>query len=76
MHLNWGFDRQWFYIIVFATLILLCLVYVRPVQKSAIVVGMLLLSCVLSYAFVDWKGSASFWCFIAAAAGPLFLALN
>jgi hypothetical protein len=74
-NLTWGFNPA-FYLSVFVACMILALVYVKPFAKGMFVSSLFIISFIFSFLFVKRGGVASYWCFIAAAAGPLFILLN
>jgi hypothetical protein len=74
-HLYWGFNTD-FYKFVFATGIILALIYIRPLSSIMVVSLLFILSYGFSLLFSAKGGVASFWCFISVIVGPVFIWLN
>lgn len=74
-HLTWGFDTR-YYSVVFVVCFMFGVLYVHPLMKGLGIALIFLLSLIFSAVFIKKGGVASFWCFIAAAAGPLFIVGN
>lgn len=74
-HLTWGFPTG-FYTVIFGICLVLILSYIRPISSMVLFSSIFIGSLILSWTFRSRGGAASFWCFIAAAIGPIFIAIN
>ena len=73
-HLKWGFPTK-FYSIVFIVCMATALVYVRPLWKAFVVLGLFISTFVMS-AIYNKDGTGSLWCWIAATFSFAFIFIN
>jgi hypothetical protein len=73
-HLKWGFEPG-FYIYIFAIALAFCLYYIKPFNVALLISALFLASFIFTLLF-GTETAGSFWCWISACFGFLFILVN